>query len=81
MNSEVAEVVARSRTGSAHHRSMSTETGNRAKIGVSLQKLTKIFPMSGSDLRVAVNELSVDFNVGEVTALLGHNGAGKSTIM
>ena len=50
-------------------------------IGVSLQNLTKIFSISGKEKRVAVNDLSLDFHVGEVTALLGHNGAGKSTMM
>ena len=51
------------------------------KIGVSLKNLHKIYPISGGDMRTAVNNVSLDFNVGEVTALLGHNGAGKSTIM
>jgi len=31
--------------------------------------------------RLAVNQLSVDIYEGDITALLGHNGAGKSTTM
>ena len=54
---------------------------SNSNIGVSLQNLTKIFSISGKEKRVAVNDLSLDFHVGEVTALLGHNGAGKSTMM
>ena len=51
------------------------------KAGVSLQNLTKVFPVSGKETRVAVNNLCLDFQVGDVTVLLGHNGAGKSTMM
>ena len=54
---------------------------SNTNIGVSLQNLTKIFSISGKEKRIAVNDLSLDFHVGEVTALLGHNGAGKSTMM
>ena len=50
-------------------------------IGVSLENLTKIYSISGNEKRIAVNNLTLDFLVGEVTALLGHNGAGKSTMM
>lgn len=41
---------------------------------VSVKNLTKSF--SG---RTVVNDLSFDVQKGEVFALLGHNGAGKST--
>ena len=51
------------------------------KSGVSLKNLTKIFPTGNGGQRIAVNNISVDFMVNEVTALLGHNGAGKSTMM
>ena len=54
---------------------------NSLEVGVSLRNLTKIFPISGGEMRTAVNDISVDFYVGNVTALLGHNGAGKSTMM
>lgn len=50
-------------------------------VGVSLKNLTKVFPISNREERVAVNEMTIDFHVGNVTALLGHNGAGKSTMM
>ena len=50
------------------------------KSGVSLRNLTKVYP-TGNGQRIAVNNVSVDFMVNEVTALLGHNGAGKSTMM
>ena len=43
---------------------------------VSVKKLTKSF---GN--RRVVNDLSFDVRKGEVFALLGHNGAGKSTII
>lgn len=59
----------------------SNQIKQKAEIGVSLRHLTKVFPMSGNDIRIAVDDLNLDFNVGEVTALLGHNGAGKSTMM
>ena len=60
----------------------SNETSeNVPQVGVSLRNLTKIFPISGGEMRTAVDDISVDFLVGHVTALLGHNGAGKSTMM
>ena len=59
----------------------SPNSSSGTNIGVSLQNLTKIFSISGKEKRIAVNNLSLDFHVGEVTALLGHNGAGKSTMM
>ena len=46
-----------------------------------MKNLTKIFPTGSGGQRIAVNDVSVDFMVNEVTALLGHNGAGKSTMM
>ena len=61
--------------------SNSKETEGHAAVGVSLKNLTKIFPISHKEERVAVNEITIDFHVGNVTALLGHNGAGKSTMM
>ena len=44
--------------------------------GIVLRHLTKCY---GKD-KMAVNDLSVNFYVKEITALLGHNGAGKSTV-
>ncbi|GBP54696.1 ATP-binding cassette sub-family A member 3 [Eumeta japonica] len=43
-------------------------------VGVQISKLTKVF---GKNL--AVNELSLNVYEGQITVLLGHNGAGKST--
>ena len=61
--------------------SNSKETEGQTAVGVSLKNLTKVFPISNKEERVAVNEITIDFHVGNVTALLGHNGAGKSTMM
>ena len=49
--------------------------------GVRLENLTKVFRLSKGVTRTAVNDLTIEFRLGEVTALLGHNGAGKSTTM
>eukprot|EP00854_Cymbomonas_tetramitiformis_P016475 gene16475-19556_t len=46
--------------------------------GVSIRKLRKVFKTTGED-RVAVECLDLDMYEGQVLALLGHNGAGKST--
>ena len=43
---------------------------------LSLRNLTKTYPGV-----VALNNFSMDFNKGEVHALLGENGAGKSTLI
>ena len=49
---------------------------------VVLRSLSKWFPGAVADERVlAVNNLSVSFYANEVTALLGQNGAGKSTTL
>ena len=48
---------------------------NRA---VKLRGLRKVFKTTAED-RVAVDCLNLDFYEGQVTVLLGHNGAGKST--
>ena len=61
--------------------SNSKETEGQTAVGVSLKNLPKVFPISHKEERVAVNEITIDFHVGNVTALLGHNGAGKSTMM
>ena len=58
-------------------KSMST----KGQVGVSLKRLTKIYESRNVKRKVAVDNLTMDFNVGEVTCLLGHNGAGKSTTM
>ena len=53
----------------------------KGQVGVSLTGLTKIFESRRVRRKVAVDNLTMDFHVGEVTCLLGHNGAGKSTTM
>jgi hypothetical protein len=50
--------------------------------GLKIRKLRKIFPgaAKGADL-VAVSSVDLDVHSGEVFALLGHNGAGKTVII
>ncbi|CAF0899716.1 unnamed protein product, partial [Brachionus calyciflorus] len=43
-------------------------------IGIAIKKLTRKFKE-----KTVVNNLSLNFFEGQITALLGHNGAGKST--
>lgn len=43
-------------------------------IGISLKDLSRKFKG-----KTAVNNLTLNFFEGQITALLGHNGAGKST--
>ena len=51
-------------------------------VGVSVRNLCKVYNLvKKGEKKVAVNRLSLDFYQNEVTALLGHNGAGKSTTM
>ena len=60
-----------------------TPTGESTQesVGVALKGVTKVYPMGNGPDRVAVNNMNIDFLVNEVTSLLGHNGAGKSTMM
>jgi ATP-binding cassette subfamily A (ABC1) protein 3 len=46
---------------------------------VRIRGLRKVFAAQGGSERVAVNGLKMDMYEGQVTVLLGHNGAGKST--
>ena len=48
--------------------------------GIVVKSLKKEFKM-GKKTRIAVADLSISFKKGEITGLLGHNGAGKSTTM
>ena len=44
---------------------------------VSVRKLRKVYPnAAGGEDRIAVHELNLDLLQGQVTVLLGHNGAG-----
>ncbi|KAK6034384.1 ABC transporter, ATP-binding protein [Cooperia oncophora] len=48
----------------------------RTRVGISVQRLMKVWSSTGER---AVDEMSLEAYVGQVTVLLGHNGAGKST--
>lgn len=45
---------------------------------LKIEHLVKQYPSSPS---IAVNDLSIECNPGEIVGLLGHNGAGKSTTL
>jgi len=47
------------------------------KSGIQIQSLSKSFTPG----KYVVNKLSVDMHPNQITVLLGHNGAGKSTTM
>lgn len=47
-----------------------------AHVAVRLAKLSRSF-RTGRGARLAVDALELDIYAGHVTALLGHNGAGK----
>ncbi|XP_050698245.1 uncharacterized protein LOC126986309 isoform X2 [Eriocheir sinensis] len=49
--------------------------------GLSITGLRKIYHNTGGGSRVAVDGVTLDLYEGQVTALLGHNGAGKTTII
>jgi ABC-type glutathione transport system ATPase component len=44
---------------------------------VQVRDLRKVFHSSEGSVRVAVEGLTLDMCAGRITALLGHNGAGK----
>lgn len=48
----------------------------QTKAGIRVQQLIKVWSSTGER---AVDEMSLEAYVGQVTVLLGHNGAGKST--
>ncbi|VDK55573.1 unnamed protein product [Cylicostephanus goldi] len=48
----------------------------QTRAGISVNRLIKVWSSTGER---AVDEMSMDAYVGQVTVLLGHNGAGKST--
>eukprot|EP00794_Sanderia_malayensis_P008046 gene8046-8908_t len=54
------------------------EADPNLKVGVNIQNLVKIFKRGN---KRAVDGLSLKLYEGQVTSLLGHNGAGKSTTM
>ena len=50
---------------------------NVSKKGIQINNLTKVY----SNGKVAVNRLSMKMHEDQITILLGHNGAGKSSTM
>lgn len=48
--------------------------------GIRIKHLTKAFRVNGKR-RVAVRDLTLNMYEGQITVLLGHNGAGKSTTL
>jgi ATP-binding cassette subfamily A (ABC1) protein 3 len=51
-------------------------------VGIKITNLHKVFQsFGGLNKKVAVNGVTLDIYSGEITALLGHNGAGKTTVM
>lgn len=51
---------------------------NSLKVGIEIEKLNKVFSRGNNH---ALKGLSLKFYQNEITAFLGHNGAGKSTTM
>ncbi|KAK2156997.1 hypothetical protein LSH36_201g05094 [Paralvinella palmiformis] len=49
--------------------------------GIQTNSLHKDFKKRGKEHRIAVNNLTVNFYRGQITALLGENGAGKTTMI
>ena len=45
----------------------------KGKVGISFRGVTKIYESTSVKRRVAVDKLNMDFNVGDVTCLLGQN--------
>jgi ABC-2 type transport system ATP-binding protein len=52
------------------------QVGGQAAALISVERLTRVF-----DDRVAVRDVSLSVNAGEIVTLLGPNGAGKTTTM
>ncbi|XP_058537073.1 phospholipid-transporting ATPase ABCA3-like [Ochotona princeps] len=48
--------------------------------GITIKHLHKVFYHKGT-MKVAIKELSLNLYEGQITVLLGHNGAGKSTTL
>uniref|UniRef100_A0A182PQD2 ABC transporter domain-containing protein n=1 Tax=Anopheles epiroticus TaxID=199890 RepID=A0A182PQD2_9DIPT len=73
------EEVERLKTTTRYQANMEEDPTDRG-IGISLVGLTKIYNDKRAT-RPAVNGLTVNFYCDQITVLLGHNGAGKSTTM
>uniref|UniRef100_H0XJ34 ABC transporter domain-containing protein n=1 Tax=Otolemur garnettii TaxID=30611 RepID=H0XJ34_OTOGA len=48
--------------------------------GIQIQNLCKVFRVNNEN-KVAIKDLSLNLYEGQITVLLGHNGAGKSTTL
>ena len=59
----------------------SEQSSDTTTEGIKLVSLTKEFRLGRRNRRVAVDGLSMTFAKNEITGLLGHNGAGKSTTL
>jgi len=57
----------------------SPEVGSDTEIVLSISNMVKTFRRGKKDTFNAVDGLSLDVSKGEIFALLGHNGAGKTT--
>uniref|UniRef100_A0A182K217 ABC transporter domain-containing protein n=1 Tax=Anopheles christyi TaxID=43041 RepID=A0A182K217_9DIPT len=75
----VAEEAERLKSSGRFHANMEEDPTDR-EIGISLVGLTKIYAGKHA-ARPAVSGLTVNFYRDQITVLLGHNGAGKSTTM
>ncbi|KAG1685100.1 ATP-binding cassette sub-family A member 3 [Nymphon striatum] len=53
--------------------------GSNQQAGIDFRKLTKIFSQCSKSEKVAVDNISLKLFKGQITALLGHNGSGKTT--
>ena len=47
---------------------------------ISLRKLVKTFPV-GDGVFTALNDINLDFKIGEFTGLVGPSGSGKTTLL
>ncbi|KAH0550173.1 hypothetical protein KQX54_017854 [Cotesia glomerata] len=67
-------------TNSDEDSDISSMTVNEKQIGVRFETVRKVFQTERGEV-VAVDDFSLKLCEGEVTSLLGRNGAGKTTIM
>lgn len=59
---------------------ISNLTVSEKQIGVKFESIRKVYHTNQGDI-VAVDDFTLKLCEGEVTSLLGRNGAGKTTIM